>query len=577
MTRALRAEPRSTALCEVVADNATWQVPVAHRDQLFGPVSLRLDEWLATGQASLIKHGPHRTVYHVCLPGFDFYLKHYRVHDIRARLRQLVRPAKARAEFERTLEVKRRGVPTFTPIGLGECHGGPAAGESYLLTKTLAGTEPVDAFIQRTLPQLDPHRRPGVRQRLAAALGRLMRQIHDAGIRHRDLHAGNVLVRLEGGDDLSLYLIDLHAVTLGRALGVRARGDNLIMFNRWFVVRASAADRLRFWHAYVESGEADLGSRLQPIDLERRTWESFRTFWLRRDRRCLGANKYFERLRRQGPTGLVTAHVSRDLDHADRDNLLANPDEPFQKSGIRLLKDSRSATVAEFDIRLRGEIRRVVYKRFRVTKWTDPLANLCRPTGSLRSWVLGHGLLDRALPTARPFAVLHRRHHGLVYESYLLAEKIDGCVDLHGFLARLAELNPADRLACLRIRIDQIARLVRDLHRRHLTHRDLKAANVLTPPPGRPAPGYGCWLIDLVGVRRCRRISPARRVQNLARLNASFLQSPAITRTERLRFLRTYLQWHLHGRQSWRDWWRDIERATCAKVMRNQRNGRPLE
>jgi len=32
----------------------------------------------------------------------------------------------------------------------------------------------------------------------------------------------------------------------------------------------------------------------------------------------------------------------------------------------------------------------------------------------------------------------------------------------------------------------------------------------------------------------------------------------------------------LHGKTGWKEWWRDIERATQAKVERNRRTGRPL-
>lgn len=86
----------------------------------------------------------------------------------------------------------------------------------------------------------------------------------------------------------------------------------------------------------------------------------------------------------------------------------------------------------------------------------------------------------------------------------------------------------------------------------------------------------GVFLIDLVGIRPYRRLSVARRVQNLARLHASFVAQPLLTRTDKLRFLRTYLQWGLRSREGWKGWWRRIEAATQAKVIRNQRNQRPL-
>jgi hypothetical protein len=206
--------------------------------------------------------------------------------------------------------------------------------------------------------------------------------------------------------------------------------------------------------------------------------------------------------------------------------------------------------------------------------------------------VQGHGFRERGLPTARPLAVFHRRRHGLSYEGYLVTEKVADVVDLHRFLADLDSQTPPERQSSLRRLIEQVACLVRELHKRRLSHRDLKAANVLVRAsrfkaqgsPGQ-APNWNCvpgawntdlWLIDLVGVTCPRRLARSRRVQNLARLHASFVQDTRLTRTDKLRFLRTYLQWGLHGRSSWKRWWKQAGQATRAKIARNERNGRPL-
>src|SRR5262249_35774652 len=156
--------------------------------------------------------------------------------------------------------------------------------------------------------------------------------------------------------------------------------------------------------------------------------------------------------------------------------------------------------------------------------WTDPWVGLVRRSGALRSWLYGHGLRERGLPTARPLAVLHRRRRGLCYEGYLLTEKIEGAADLHAFVAGLASLPAPEGRAALRQRIAQVARLVRELHRRHLSHRDLKASNILLSggeaghgKPGRADPLHPpVWLIDLVGLGRYGKLPRTRQVQNLA-------------------------------------------------------------
>ncbi len=585
MTEAIRLE----------VGGVRWEVMPRHRAALFDATGLRLADWLADGRARVVKQAPHRTIYRVGLDGLTFYLKHYPVCDLRGWLRQLVRPSKARSEYRKALAVAARGVPTFVPLGVGEERARFGAGASYLLTENLEETEPLDAFLETALPRLAPARRTRLRQALAVSLGELVARMHEAGVRHNDLHPANVLVRVEA-DRPVLYLIDLHTVRLGGPLDWRASHANLAMLNRWFSLRADRTDRLRFWYAYwkARTGEARavwagglLGTvaGTQPArvvlpvlarELEERTWASNLAFWRGRDRRCLRRNRYYRKVWTPASLG----HAVTDLDPAVLAALAADPDEPFRRPGVKLLKDSRSSTVVELEVPVNGAPRRVICKRFRVTGWSEPVANLLRRSPALRSWVQGHGLRERRLPTARPLLVLHRCGRGLLREGYLLTEKIEGAVDLHAFLAALADLPPREGRAVLRRRLELIARLVRELHRRQLSHRDLKAANLLTALP-RPdvAIDEGCplaWFIDLVGVERFRRLPRSRRVQNLARLNASFLAHPGLTRTDRLRFLRAYLQWGLHGSEGWKAWWRGIERATRKKVARNRRRGRPL-
>jgi tRNA A-37 threonylcarbamoyl transferase component Bud32 len=562
-----------------------WQVVSDLRECLLGPRGLRLDEWLQEDRARIVKHGRHRTVYHVMLPERNFYVKHYPIYDTRSWLRQLVRPSKALHEFHNAVEVARRGIATFVPLAVGEHRTWLGPAESYLVTQTLENTEALDDFLESTWVTLPADRRQRLASRLGRVLGQFVARMHEAGIRHSDLHAGNLLLRLDAEDRPTLFLIDLHAVSFGPPLDWPASRDSLIMINRWFSVLVSRSDRWRFWASYFAARE--LGSKVLfreggrtsaavrqrrkslARDLELRTLQSNLVFWRRKDRRCLRNNRRFRRLRARN----VIGHAVCDLDGRLLDALLADPDGPFQDPQMALLKNSRSTAVAELEVEMAGKTRRMIYKRFHVTAWSDPWAASLRPTPALRSWQAGHGLRQRFLPTPRPLIVLHRVRRGLLHEGYLLVEKIEPACDLRQFL-NAPRVEEGRRGQLLRTAIVELARVIREMHRRRISHRDLKAANVLVQMDGDHRPRI--WLIDLVGVSRHRRLPRRRRVQNLARLNASFLQDPKITRTDRLRFLRTYLQWGLRGRETWKKWWHAVDQATWAKAERNKKNRRPL-
>src|SRR5437867_8646146 len=99
-------------LAHLSAGGFRWSLAPDLRAELFDARGLKLAEWIRAGQAHVVKQGPHRVVYRVELPGLQFYLKHNRVADTRAWLRQLVRPSKARLEYQSALTVAARGVPT---------------------------------------------------------------------------------------------------------------------------------------------------------------------------------------------------------------------------------------------------------------------------------------------------------------------------------------------------------------------------------------------------------------------------------------------------------------------------------
>jgi serine/threonine protein kinase len=584
---------------EVSVGGFRWWLAPNLKHILLGPTGLKLAEWLQAGQARVVKKGPHRIVYRVDLPELHFYVKRNLVADRSSWVRQLIRPSKAQMEYQRAGHVAERGLPTYTPLAFGEQNSFFGVGESILITRSLEETHELHLFAYNCLAHMPARRQARLRQRLAIELGKLVARMHDAGIRHDDLHPANILVRLDENDELTLFLIDLTAVRLGAPLSWRQSRHNIVILNRWFVLRASRSDRFRFWTAYCRERRdsktcAWLASRQGPDsadEIEKQTLVSNLRFWRRRDKRSLDNNRYYRRVR----AASIVGHAVVDLDPELLASLQADPDEPFRRAGVKFLKDSQGSTVIELEGKVEGRPKALIYKRFNVTSSIDPWTALVRPSPAMRSWVRGQGFRERGLPTARPLAVLERRKHGLCREGYLLMEKIDNAQGLHEFLAELPRLAQPRRLAILRRQIDQVATVLRELHRRCLSHRDLKAANILvsrddhsfyspfsdrawaTGSPGLlPLFATSVWLIDLVGVRLYGRLPRGRKVQNLARLNASFPVGGSLTRTDRLRFLRTYLHWSLYGKTDWKAWWRAINQATRAKVERNEKRGRPL-
>lgn len=533
-------------MTHLVVDGVRWCLSPLGQS-LLSADDLRLATHLPCPTTRIIKNGEHRTVYRMERPSGAIYWKHCKLNGPRAWCREVLRGPKAMLEFRQTSELLRRGIATIEPLAWGKFDGRWPRG-SYLITRALEDAVPLDEYLAS-----HAQASPGWRFRMTEAIARFVSRLHDAGVLHPDLHPGNVLVRDQSGEP-ELFLIDVHDVVLSGSLSESARRENLVLLNRFFQIRSHRSDRLRFWRSYAGADRDAIARRI-----EADTGPSNAHLWAGRDRRCLKNNRSFYRV----ASGRVAGMAVRELDREQARPFLEDPDAPFSAVSVTLHKDSRSSTVCEVSVTLVDGPRPMFYKRLRAKKLTDIWANVVRPSPALRSWMMGNALLDRGLPTARPILHLHRYSYRRPATGYLLCEKVCGAQSLH---ERVAVWDHGTK----RQMIDRIARLVRLMHERGISHRDLKAPNVLVDDHGQIV------LIDLVGARVHRLTIERRRQRDVARLAVSFIASPHATRTDMLRFLRIYLVWGLRGSDGWKQWWKAIALLVSAKIARNARNNRPL-
>jgi tRNA A-37 threonylcarbamoyl transferase component Bud32 len=563
------------------AGDVGWWVRPDWRERLLGPRGLRLDEWRERGALAVIKQGPNRVVYRVDLPGASFFVKHYLVPDYRSMFRQWFRRGKGRNEGKRAIRLARTGVPTITPLALGECRKRKFLFENYLITDAIPATVPLDEFVEQVLPGLPQARQGPVRRRLATALGEATARLHVAGFVHSDFHPGNILVRLDPDDRPWLAMIDLDALRDRRRIAWNEASANLALLNHYFWVHSSRADRHRFLAAYLSGRSApapDLASFARGIEATTRSWAE--RLWLRWGKRCQSSNKYFEIYRRARSWSVASRVLAAETVNA----LLEDPDAPFHQPDTVLLKQSRTATVAELVLPVAGRPTKVIYKRFNRKKWLDPLLSFFRPSRAWRAWHAGQHLASRAVPTPRNLAYLARTRPGprwliwpcLPLEAYVLTLKAEPAITLGDYVRTVLPELPMDRRRAQVQRLtNSLARLLRTMHDRSLSNRDLKAANILIEgDPEAPEPRLS--LIDLVGVQRLHPLPEHRRVQNLARLQVSLSDFPGRTHTDALRFLRVYAPPALFAGEGWKTLWREVERASRRKEDKNLRSGRAL-
>jgi tRNA A-37 threonylcarbamoyl transferase component Bud32 len=548
---------------------------------LVGPEGLRLNQWRAEGRLTTIKSGRQRIVYRVDLPQGPIFIKHFLVPDRRAKYRQWVRRGKGRNEGRRSLFLASIGVPTITPVALGEQRKRKFLFENYLVTLGICDATPLDEFVRGRLQALSEPLQSHVRRKLAESLATMTARLHNAGLLHQDFHPGNILVRFANETTPELVMIDLDALRRSRDVNWMLAQQNLALLNHFFWQRSSRTDRFRFLKTYLRGRNQtspDIAGIARRIEKSTRLWAE--RLWQRWGRRCQTSNKYFETFASESAWGVASRDLEPDFVRA----LLADPDAPFRARGTTIVKDSRTTTVAETTMQVNGQPTVVIYKRFNRKKWLDPFLALFRPSRAWRSWQAASDLASRGIPTPRNLAFLARYRTFadnplcwcLPHETYLATVKEEGVVTLASYVTdTLAALPPNIRRERISSLTDTLARLVRTLHERSLSHRDLKSSNILikASDDGNQAE---LSLIDLVGVRLQYPLPWHRRAQNLARLSLSLSSVPDRTRSDALHFLRIYLPWGLSPLSDWKSRWRAIERAIGRKISRNTRSGRPL-
>lgn len=142
----------------------------------------RPSQWIAH-RGELLRELPGRRVFRAEIGGQRVVVKEFTPRRLRHWLRRY-----AETEADNALAVARRGVPVVEPLACARL----ADGRQILVLREEPGARSLQDIV------LGGALRGGPRHELAKRVGELMARMQNAGIRHRDPHAGNVLVRPDG-------------------------------------------------------------------------------------------------------------------------------------------------------------------------------------------------------------------------------------------------------------------------------------------------------------------------------------------------------------------------------------------
>jgi tRNA A-37 threonylcarbamoyl transferase component Bud32 len=213
--------------------------------------------------------------------------------------------------------------------------------------------------------------------------------------------------------------------------------------------------------------------------------------------------------------------------------ILVDPDSFLNFRATIMTSDDRSTV---------GQADGYVLKRTNFTKVRHCLKELFVPSRARREFLNAYQLERSNIPTPRPVATSDRRRLGVIVRSYVVTEALPGAINL----TQWAILHEDRQM------ITRVAELVAKLHNQGLLHGDLAARNIIVDSIGNP------WLIDLEALRCFKKISEQSALLDLAKLALTVRGLRSVSRSQRMRFLKSYCAHRGCGDARW--WWNNIER-----------------
>lgn len=386
-----------------------WQVASEWLPRLFaeeGPI------WESAGR--IIKQAKHRWVRKVEDSQGGYYVKCYCTTKLADFWRHCLRASPAKREWQNLQRLHACGVPSLRPVALGERFVHGVVRENYLITEGIPDTQPLDEYL------LGEAQLATQRAWLQQPLAELLAKCHEAGVDHRDFHAGNVLVRCPDAQTAGeVFLIDLPNVRWSRGLNWSQTCKSLAMFFSGVADLSTATEQRACLQAYRQlrsPGICPPPREMLPA-IHRQTAKHTHRILRKQDRRCFRQNERFQV--QQFEDARVVAVADCPLEDLQRWYPLAS------KSRVRCADQHRNGLkpAPSRTTNPQGEHSPADQPRHgsRSAQRTLPEAwqwFSCR-RDARRIWQQAHALLLRRVPTRRPLALweFSARQAAIVWEE----------------------------------------------------------------------------------------------------------------------------------------------------------------
>ena len=298
-----------------------------------------------------------------------------------------------------------------------------------------------------------------VKRNLICKLMGILAKMHQAGIKHLDLHLNNFLIKND-----EIYTIDGTSVRWNKyslPLKMRQRINNLaLLFAQFTLPDYFIVNDL--YSEYVKaSGVKDTSNFYDKLQMKIKRWRR----WRIKNYLRLNLKEYSELICRKSFTRFILC--KRAYDTQAMTAFLDDPDKIINDPKSLFLKKGNSSTV----IRIKIDQHDLVVKRYNIKNIRHRLRRFLRPSRATHSWQSAHLLLMLGIATPTPVAMLERRFGYFRSEAYFVYQHIDGpnAIDFFNDGNLQEKIDVAKR----------ILNIFKNLAIVKISHQDMKGTNII--------------------------------------------------------------------------------------------------
>ncbi len=482
---------------------------------------------------TLVKENRVRSV--ISMTGSDInekgiYIKYFKRDGYRDCIKHLFVPTKARTEWVVGNALLGKDINTALPLALSE-----RKTSLLLITETVTNSEDLLGFCQANYEGTLPVEEESKKRILLEKLALFIRDIHDKGFCHYDLHAGNILIQFKKEQNVSdyvLYLMDLHRVKIFKSISIRKRIFNLAQIFNSLSLIMTKADKLDFIRSY---GSNALGNI---TDENKLVWQidehssGIRSIHYRsRQKRCLKESSVFSKKRSEG----IKIYFRKGYDTENYQELIEKHNNALVNNDRAVIMKRDSKTALTRHAFTDNTIRSVVVKQYKSGCAGCLIKNIFRGSAGRKAWVAGNGLRVYGFNTPLPLALLEQKVSGVTADSYVIMEEAKDSLEMDRYILKNFD-NRKDLKKKMAL-INSFAKTLGKMHNHNIFHHDLKTCNIMVKERDK---SFEFTFLDFDKVSFNEEITVRKRVKNLTQIN---LSTPRMfTIADRFRFLKEYMK-----------------------------------